>query len=48
MIWKMREGENLLELDIDPRPEMTINEKLKEQIRDFQAFLIRDLWVFSK
>ena len=33
---------------VDPRPEMTINEKLKEQIRDFQAFLIRDLWVFSK
>jgi hypothetical protein len=43
MIWKMREGENLLELDVDPRPEMTINEKLKEQIRDFQAFLTRDL-----
>jgi hypothetical protein len=33
---------------VDPRPEMTINEKLKEQIRDFQTFLTRDLWVFSE
>lgn len=33
---------------VDPRPEMTVNEKLKEQIRDFQTFLVRDLWVFSK
>lgn len=33
---------------VDPRPEMAVNEKLKEQIRDFQVFLTRDLWVFSK
>ena len=33
---------------VDPRPEMIVNEKLKEQIRDFQVFLTRDLWVFSK
>lgn len=33
---------------IDPRPEMTVNERLKEQIRDFQEFLVKDLWVFSK
>ncbi len=33
---------------VDPRPEMTVNEKLREQIRDFQAFLVRDLWEFSK
>ena len=33
---------------VDPRPEMSVNAKLKEQIRDFQTFLIRDLWVFSK
>lgn len=33
---------------VDPRPEMTINEKLKEQIKDFQEFLVKDLWVFSQ
>jgi len=33
---------------VDPRPEMTTDEKLKEQIRDFQAFLVRDLWVLSR
>jgi hypothetical protein len=33
---------------VDPRPEMTVNEKLKEQIRDFQEFLVKDLWIFSK
>ncbi len=33
---------------VDPRPEMMVNEKLKEQIKDFQEFLVRDLWLFSK
>jgi hypothetical protein len=33
---------------VDPRPEMLANERLREQIRDFQTFLIRDLWMFSK
>lgn len=33
---------------VDPRPEMTVNEKLKEQIKDFQEFLVKDLWVFSQ
>ena len=29
---------------VDPRPEMLSNELLREQIRDFQSFLVRDLW----
>jgi hypothetical protein len=29
---------------VDPRPEMRMDEKLREQIRDFQTFLVRDLW----
>jgi hypothetical protein len=33
---------------VDPRPEMTVNEKLREQIKDFQQFLVEDLWYFSK
>jgi len=32
---------------VDPRPEMVANERLREQIRDFQQFLIRDLWTLS-
>lgn len=32
---------------VDPRPEMTINERLREQIHDFQQFLVRDLWILS-
>ncbi|MCW5932757.1 MAG: hypothetical protein KIT45_00465 [Fimbriimonadia bacterium] len=30
---------------VDPRPEMTVHERLKEQIKDFQTFLTRDLWI---
>jgi hypothetical protein len=26
---------------------MTANERLREQIRDFQQFLINDLWILS-
>jgi len=33
---------------VDPRPEMAVNERLKEQIRDFQDFIVRDVWLFSK
>lgn len=33
---------------VDPRPEMTRNERLREQIHDFQQFLVRDLWMLSK
>lgn len=33
---------------VDPRPEMLVNERLREQIRDFQQFLIRDLWVLTE
>ncbi len=33
---------------IDPRPDMLINERLREQIADFQSFLTKDLWVFSR
>lgn len=33
---------------VDPRPEMLIHERLKEQIYDFQTFLIKDLWEFSR
>ena len=27
---------------------MVVNQKLREQIFDFQTFLIKDLWEFSK
>jgi len=33
---------------VDPRPEMVVNERLREQIHDFQQFLARDLWTLSK
>ncbi len=29
---------------VDPRPEMTMNERLREQIYDFQQFIVKDLW----
>ncbi len=32
---------------VDPRPEMVTNERLREQISDFQTFLVRDLWRLS-
>jgi hypothetical protein len=32
---------------IDPRPEMAVNERLREQISDFQKFLVYDLWKLS-
>lgn len=32
---------------VDPRPEMLVNEKLREQIRDLQQFLVQDLWTLS-
>lgn len=32
---------------VDPRPEMLANIRLREQIRDFQRFLVRDLWELS-
>jgi hypothetical protein len=32
---------------VDPRPEMLTNDRLREQIRDFQAFLVKDLWQLS-
>lgn len=32
---------------VDPRPEMTVNERLREQIHDFQKFLTEDLWALS-
>ncbi len=33
---------------VDPRPEMTTNDRLREQIKDFQLFLLRDLWELSR
>jgi hypothetical protein len=33
---------------VDPRPEMVANERLREQIGDFQKFLVRDLWTLSR
>jgi len=33
---------------VDPRPEMLTNERLREQIRDFQSFLSRDLWMLAR
>jgi hypothetical protein len=32
---------------VDPRPEMTANPKLREQITDFQNLLLRDLWLLT-
>lgn len=32
---------------VDPRPEMVTNERLSEQIYDFQQFLVKDLWTLS-
>ena len=32
---------------VDPRPEMVANERLREQIHDFQQFLVKDLWMLS-
>lgn len=33
---------------VDPRPEMLTNQKLREQISDFQQFLVNDLWTFLR
>lgn len=33
---------------VDPRPEMQTNELLREQIRSFQIFLVRDLWTLAR
>jgi hypothetical protein len=33
---------------VDPRPEMTANSQLREQISDFQTLLTRDLWSLSE
>jgi len=33
---------------VDPRPEMVANERLREQISDFQTFLVRDVWQLSE
>ena len=32
---------------VDPRPEMLVNERLREQIHDLQQFLVRDLWALT-
>lgn len=32
---------------VDPRPEMIANQRLREQIADFQTFLVQDLWRLS-
>ena len=33
---------------VDPRPDMRTNELLREQIKDFQNFLVRALWALAK
>jgi len=33
---------------VDPRPEMMTNARLREQIRDFQCFLVQDLWTLAR
>jgi len=33
---------------VDPRPEMSTDERLHEHISDFQEFLVRDLWAISR
>jgi hypothetical protein len=32
---------------VDPRPDMLTNDRLREQIRDFQSFLVLDLWTLA-
>jgi hypothetical protein len=32
---------------VDPRPDMLSNKQLRGEIRDFQTFLVRDLWKLS-
>ncbi|MBE7528834.1 MAG: hypothetical protein HND44_23170 [Chloroflexi bacterium] len=32
---------------VDPRPDMIANQRLREQIADFQTFLVQDLWRLS-
>jgi hypothetical protein len=32
---------------VDPRPEMSVNERLREHIKDFQKFLVKDVWTLS-
>jgi len=32
---------------VDPGPEMSVNERLREQIHDFQRLLVQDLWTLS-
>jgi hypothetical protein len=32
---------------VDPRPEMFSNQRLQDQIRDFQQFLAHDLWTLT-
>jgi len=32
---------------VDPRPEMLSNQRLREQIHDFQQFLLWDLWTLT-
>lgn len=32
---------------VDPRPEMTTDERLRQHIYDFQQFLVKDIWVLS-
>ena len=33
---------------VDPRPRMITDERLREEIHDFQHFLTHDLWVLSE
>jgi site-specific DNA-methyltransferase (adenine-specific) len=44
IVWHYKNKANLG----DPRPDMLTNERLREQIRDFQSFLVRDLWSLAK
>lgn len=32
---------------VDPRPEMSTDARLREQIHDFQQFLVKDMWALS-
>jgi len=32
---------------VDPRPQMVTDERLREEISDFQHFLTNDLWSLS-
>ena len=46
MTWQTLDGGDLSDY-VDPSPKMIADERLREEISDFQHFLIHDLWALS-